>query len=57
MSKVDYKTMGVHIYKEWLKKIDRFVGKGKEYNSFSEYTRSLIRDDLRRRGLISNDST
>ncbi|MEM3139800.1 MAG: hypothetical protein QXU17_06345 [Archaeoglobaceae archaeon] len=46
------KTMGVHIYTNWLAKIDKFVGKGKEYNNFSEYARSLIREDLKKRGLL-----
>ncbi|RLI81553.1 hypothetical protein DRP04_05845 [Archaeoglobales archaeon] len=49
-----YKTMGVHIYKDWLEKIDTFVGDGKEYSSFSEYARSLIRADLKRRGLLED---
>ncbi|MEM0266665.1 MAG: hypothetical protein QXM23_05195 [Archaeoglobaceae archaeon] len=49
------KTMGVHIYTNWLTKINKFVGKGKEYNNFSEYARSLIREDLKKRGLLNEE--
>lgn len=51
-----YKTMGVHIYEDWLELIETFVGKGKEFNSFSEYARSLIREDLKKRGLLTSEA-
>jgi Arc/MetJ-type ribon-helix-helix transcriptional regulator len=54
-NKKEYRTMGVHIYDEWLEKIETFVGKGKEFTSFSEYARSLIREDLKRRGLLNEE--
>ncbi len=48
--------MGVHIYEDWLELINTFVGHGKEFNSFSEYARSLIREDLKRRGLLASEA-
>jgi|Deesub1362B_J571_1020462.scaffolds.fasta_scaffold00743_9 Arc/MetJ-type ribon-helix-helix transcriptional regulator len=56
MAKEGAKTMGVHIYLEWLEKIKTFVGEGKEFSNFSEYARSLIREDLKRRGLLNGNS-
>ncbi len=55
VQKVRYKTMGVHIYRDWLDLIETFVGEGKEFNSFSEYARSLIREDLKKRGLLASE--
>ena len=48
-------TIGTHIDEQWIEYIKRFCGKGKEYTSFSEYLRDLVRRDLVKRGYLKNN--
>ena len=47
-------TKGVHLDEAWIEILERFCGEGKEFGSISEYIRSLIREDLRKRGFLKN---
>jgi len=46
-------SIGTKIPEEWKELLEKHVvGAGKEYTTFSEYIRDLIREDLKRRGLF-----
>lgn len=49
----DQIQVGAKIPKLWKEKIDKYV-LSSEYSSISEYIRSLIRRDLKERGLIGS---
>jgi len=48
-------TVGTKIPYEWKELLEKnVIGADKEYTSFSEYVRDLIRNDMKRRGLFQS---